>query len=607
MRKLFLVIGPILATVATASAQNVGDQYMAGYSPSRTYLNSDQGDSRPPFALSRTIDLGGVTSADSLLVFTSADGPRLLVGEGAPGNAYRLFNAETGAVVWSFAIPGHTGVLNYTPSFVGDIVLLGGATTTGVAAVQVSTGTQLWRDNTVGDTSGRLPVLTSGLAIYGGRNAIVAADALHGPTPSFWRRSTTTAVAPIAAFGNQAYFLEEAGILRAVDVRTGNQVWSLGNLPGVNPSIIATQSRVFVNSTSGVFGALDATSGVGVWAQGLSNLSQTPSMALAYDRLYLFTTANADSNAEVTALDADTGNLLWSRSEEGEGIDFGFVANNVVYYYLPESGRIRARDAFTGNLIWSRRSDDVRAMAASGGSLYVLHSDQVDVFEPVHQIYFAQIADGGGQQTLVTLNNPGAQMVQGTLAFFDDDGAPLVLDVNGSGNVFSVPFAIPPQSSIGIQTSGASAEPTRGWAQVTSEASLSGSSIFEFVGADSTIVTEAGVANSDLTGNGSVFVEVILPPTRSSALSTGVAVANPSDEEAVISYSLLDAGGAVVSTVVETLPAGGHTAVFTEQLFSLAPGAAVTGTLLIGSNVPVVVTALRTQAGLQLSSYVVGQ
>ncbi len=606
MRKSLLVIGLTLGTVASGWGQSVGDQYTAGYTPSRTYLNSDQGDSRPPFALSRTIDLAGVTSADSLLVFTGSDESRLLVGEGAPGNAYRLFDAETGAVLWSFAIPGHTGPLNYTPSFAGDIVLLGGAATTGVAALQVSTGTELWRDNSVGDTSGRLPVLTTGLAIYGGRSAIVAANPLNGPTASFWRRSTTTAEAPISFFGNQAYFLTESGDLRAVNVRTGMQIWSLSNLPGTNPNIISTQSRVFVNSTSGVFGALDAASGIGIWAQGLSNLSETPAMALAYDRLYLFTTANTDSNAEVTALDANTGNLLWSQAEEGEGIDFGFVANNVVYYYLPESGRIRARDAFTGNLIWSRRSDDVRAMAASGGFLYVLHADQVDVFEPVHQIYFAQIADGGGQRTLVTLNNPGTQLVQGTLAFFDDDGAPLVLEVSGSGNVSSVPFAIPPQSSIGVQTTGSSAEPTRGWAQVTSEGALSGSSIFEFV-VGSTILTEAGVANSEPTGRGSVFVEVILPPTRAMALSTGVAVANPGDEEATVSYSLLDTGGAIINTVVDTLVAGGHTAVFAEQLFSLAPGADVTGTLLIEADVPLVVTALRTQAGLQLSSYVVGQ
>lgn len=608
MKKLLPAL--IFAFLATAaSAQEVGDQITAGYTSSRTYLNTNQGTFRPPLRLTETVDLTGVTSAESLLVFTQGETRRFLVGEGTPGNsAYRLYNADTGAQQWSIPVVANGGPLNFVPSFSDDVVLLGGAATTAVTAVRVSNGAVLWTDNTVGDTAGRFPVLTNGLALYGGRNAVAAVDPLNGPSFSFWRRATTTAEAPISAFGQQAYFLEDSGVLRAVDVRTGVEVWSVPNLAGVNPNIIASEGLVFINtSVGGIFGAARAADGSGVWAQMAGELSQTPAMALAYDRLFVFTSDDGEGNAKVDAFNPNTGDPLWSVSEDGAGVDYGLAADNVIYYYHQATDRIRARDAFTGNLIWSARVEDVRALSAADGNLYALLANQVNVYEAVHEIYFAQIADGGGQRTLVTLNNLSSSVAQGVIDFFDDDGNPLPVALPGVGESAFASFDIAPHSTIGIQTMGAAAQGRPGWARATANQPISGSSVFQFATIEGEILAEAGVANSGLTGSGNTFVEIALPPDRIPAISTGVAVANPSDDDANVRYTLLDGNGTTMGVVDDSFAPGTHEAQFVEQIFPTEVGGLFTGTLVIEADVPVVVTTLRTQAGLQLSSYVVGQ
>ncbi len=592
----------MLAAAAVCVAQDVGDHETAGYSSSRTYLNSNQGDFKPPLRLSATVDLAGVTDASSLLAFTNGDGMRLLVGDaGAP--SFRLFDADTGNQRWAFPLPGFSGPLNYIPSYSGDVVLLGGAATTGVAAVRVSNGATLWTDPSVGMTAGRYPVLSNGLALYAGRSAVVAADPVTGPAMTFWRRATTTAEAPLSVFGDRAYFLEQSGTLRAVNVRNGVEVWSLAGVGAVNPNLIATNGLLFINTAANQFGALDTANGGVVWAGTSSGLSDSPATALAYERLFVF-----GANGSLSALDPNTGVLIWRADEDGPGLDYGLVANNVVYYYHQAGARLRARDAFTGNLLWSRQIDDVRGLSAAGGNLFVLLPDSVQVYEAANRIYFAQIADGGGQRTLFTLNNPNPVAITGVAEFFDDNGDPLPLTFNlVAPPTASRAFEIPPGSTLGFMSLGLSSPAAPGWARVTADGPLSGSAIFEFVDDEDAIVTEAGVADSTATGFGNVFIQLALPPVRPLALSTGVAVANISDEDTVVTYRLLDGDGVSLGSISLPLAAGAHTARFVEQLFPGETGNEFVGSLVIESDLPIAVTALRTQSGVQLSSYVVGQ
>ncbi len=250
---------------------------------SRSYQNANLETLKPPLQRVETIDLAGVTEADSLLAF----GDYLLLGEGGPVIRYHLFNRDSGLIEWTEEMSGKGTPLDYQPAYANDVVLLGGAATTTVRAVRVSTGEALWEGTGAGTTTGRFPILTDHLALYHDQSQLVATNATSGAV--FWKFSTTTATAPVSLFGNQAYLLDEAGVLRALDLRTGEQLWSRPNVGSDASNFIATERYVFYsNQDLGTFGALSAEDGSLDWERAASTFAKSPAIALAYDRLYAF-------------------------------------------------------------------------------------------------------------------------------------------------------------------------------------------------------------------------------------------------------------------------------------------------------------------------------
>jgi len=91
-------------------------------------------------------------------------------------------------------------------------------------------------------------------------------------------------------------------------------------------------------------------------------------------------------------------------------------------------------------------------------------------------------------------------------------------------------------------------------------------------------------------------------------LSTGFAIANPLDETASLTLTYVRATPtSVVTSVEQTLDALHHEDYFIQDLFPDDAIVGSEGTLIITSDIPIVVTALRTQNGYQMSSYPVGQ
>ncbi len=280
--------------------------------------------------------------------------------------------------------------LNYVPAYAHGVVILGGPATTTVRGVYTGSGDMpagisppapgdtLWEDEMVGAARGRYPVNTAGVAFYAGEHYIVAVDPMTGPSdlvvvvgqrglasvPSgagggtFWRFASTTAEAPLSVYGERLYYQDLAGNLSSVSTRDGSHNWTVAVGGSTNPNIIATEDYVFVNSNgSGTVGALDTETGDLVWGALPGTLSETPSMALAYDILYLFTSpggvagpapAGNGPGGGVSAHNASDGSAVWSVEDPGTGIDYGLVANNLVWYYNQDMGHIRVRDAFSG-------------------------------------------------------------------------------------------------------------------------------------------------------------------------------------------------------------------------------------------------------------------
>jgi hypothetical protein len=106
------------------------------------------------------------------------------------------------------------------------------------------------------------------------------------------------------------------------------------------------------------------------------------------------------------------------------------------------------------------------------------------------------------------------------------------------------------------------------------------------------LVTEASVPASPLIRNGRIFAEV------SGVVNTGIAIANPNDTPAAVSFYFTDGGGTNFGSGSFTLAANGQISAFlNEQPFNTgllsAPSLASARTFTFSSSVPIGVIALR--------------
>ena len=126
-----------------------------------------------------------------------------------------------------------------------------------------------------------------------------------------------------------------------------------------------------------------------------------------------------------------------------------------------------------------------------------------------------------------------------------------------------------------------------GYAVITprdGDSAPAGAALLQFRVAEG-LVTEAGVEVTTAGSAARVFVDTV--GTR-----TGMAIANSSSVAAEVGLTLVDRFGVQQAESQKTLPAGGHLAVFVDELFGpLAPG--FTGTVDLRSETPVAVTSLK--------------
>lgn len=609
MQTFLLRICGVLALISLLSPAVLTAQSTAGYSVQRTHLNPDAGVLEPPLEVVRSLPLPEGFSAGTFSVRNGF----LVIGEGGPVTRYLLLEEASGLVHWTANLPGSPGPLRYAPAFGTNLVLLGSSATSTVTAVELATGIELWQDDIVGSASGRHPFLTPGLALYHGSRSLAAVNPETGL--AFWRFPATssneeiaTARAPISAYGDQVYLLQAEGTLRALSLITGETRWitfGAGN-HGSNP--IPTADAIFLqNAVSEAINAIEPGTGAYLWTQPVDGSFAEPGLAYAYGRLYAF--LSRDGEAVVAAYDPASGELLWEYADRADApgaAQSGQLADNLIYFYNPGSGRVRVLDAFTGTLRWSRYEPGVLAMAVDRGGLYLLFANEVRIYEAVHVIYLPHLADGGGASTLFAIINLGPETAVGELQFIGSDGLPLPLAVEGiEGAQEVVPFAIPPASSLKVQTAGLSDELTSGWARASASQPIRGTSVFQ--ASDGTdILFEAGVADAPAAHLAGLLVSRV-SRNPANPFSTGVAIANPGDEPALVTLHFLRTvpePGNFVTTL--TLEPGAHVARFLEELFEGEAETGVEGTLVITADIPVVVTALRTQRGFQMSSYPVG-
>jgi hypothetical protein len=163
----------------------------------------------------------------------------------------------------------------------------------------------------------------------------------------------------------------------------------------------------------------------------------------------------------------------------------------------------------------------------------------------------------------------------------------LLLDVASFAQT-SATFAIDDGGGVSFQTDGAAtAAPAVGYAKVSPAPGAqlpSGLAIMDFR-ENNILVSEAGVPASGLLTSGRIYAEI------STFINTGLAIANPTNQTATISFFFTDSSGDFGGNVT-TIPPNGHFAAFLNE----APfngRSSLTGAFTFSSNIPISVVALR--------------
>lgn len=219
------------------------------------------------------IDLGGreerwTTRLDAGVRGAAAAAGDTIVVATIEGTAYGLAPA-TGAVRWEAPLPGGVEWSVAASDGIAFFTTAGGH----VVALAIDDGGQRWSTRAAASGNGGTPAVSDGMVFAGvGFHADDAADtalvALDAETGTLrWRLASATGeetFTPAIASG-RAYAVSDDGILRALDARSGDELWGtdLGVAADALPAL--WEGVIYVATTGGTVEAFDASSGRSLW------------------------------------------------------------------------------------------------------------------------------------------------------------------------------------------------------------------------------------------------------------------------------------------------------------------------------------------------------
>jgi hypothetical protein len=237
--------------------------------------------------------------------------------------------------------------------------------------------------------------------------------------------------------------------------------------------------------------------------------------------------------------------------------------------FLPAAGHVAARfvDMFPssagkrGSLLLTASREAISALALrfspQGAFTSMETTPESSPGAAVRQV-FAQIADGGGFNTLLTLQNNNAAAITASIRFRravpGSNGATEPWSPQIEGSASTVNVLIPAGGTYAVRTAGAGDTPASGWAEVESASPLSGSAVFSFKPGQA-IPQEASVALK--VGQTAGFH---LPFDNALGFVTSIALANLDAAAARLTVVLRDETGAVLGQEAIDIPASGHLA-----------------------------------------------
>ena len=309
------------------------------------------------------------------------------------------------------------------------------------------------------------------------------------------------------------------------------------------------------------------------------------------------------------SIDPDVNVDLYVRYGEDNAIQDG----NVVSDYSSEGS--------TGNeqIVVTRQSDPpLRAgtyfvslmLRTTGAVAEVTVTAEFDAPPPTGgQIYyFPHLAVGQKWQTTITYINYSAEEVSCRTDFLSDQGTPLMVSFADKGTVPSRTDVLLPGGSV-LLPGGSVHQETNvelnapvapGWARATCSGPVKASLLFRLHNSEGVPIAEGGVNAAAVPATRFVtFAE-----QGEGKQGTGVAYANPSATEAVVTFTAKDALGQTLASVDKNLLSNEHAAQNMAPLFALS---SFTGSLEVTSTVPIVSLSINAEAAPVFSSLPPGE
>ncbi|MEZ4739698.1 MAG: PQQ-binding-like beta-propeller repeat protein [Flavobacteriales bacterium] len=251
----------------------------------------------------------------------------------------RARNASSGSSVWTY----NAGAGLYSsPTIVGNVLYCGkGTANPGIVALNKADGTLLWEYNTAADMNSS-PCVADGKVFFASEDQVFhAVDAATGTM--LWQRTIDDCTSfyrnPTA--GNGIVYVQACSELHAMDMNTGNDVWTLNIVSssgGNDPYLY--NGKLYVGGTApgpGWFHCLDAQTGAQLWNIATTGPSTAADYCLAADGVLLI--HRKSSPQELEARNANTGTLIWtSPVQDGMVAPMVLVDDNGVVHYTTNSG-----------------------------------------------------------------------------------------------------------------------------------------------------------------------------------------------------------------------------------------------------------------------------
>jgi len=293
-----------------------------------------------------------------------------------------LLDGATGDALWSFTLTGGgSGAMEVAPVFSDGHVIIGGQDDADLYALDAESGEVAWqRGGLSGLYGSQIAVVGEGLYLPDEIEGIVKLRA--GSGEPLWGKAGGARELPLAVRNGIAFGLRSGGEeLVALNAESGETIWRFRGLEARSPWIVAGAHHVYVNLSATEVAALDAYDGGLCWRTALEAGQLGGGAALAGDRLYVPLWHDGEGNGALAALDAVTGDVLWTFSTGAEGLTGVAVANGVVYLTGWASSTVYALDADEGEVLWSspleQRGGD---LAVADGVLFVVAGNLVYAF-----------------------------------------------------------------------------------------------------------------------------------------------------------------------------------------------------------------------------------